>query len=82
MTRLEQARRIETSLMSERKKRMNEKSHDMLYVTSINVGSVVYLYQPVVVTGKNSKLSLPFIQIYTYVCVGKVTINWLKVGFI
>ena len=28
-----------------------------MYVQSINVGSVVYLYQPVVVTGKSSKLS-------------------------
>ena len=72
MTRLEQARRIATSLMSERKKHMNDRSNDMTYVPSINVGSVVYLYQPVVVTGK----------IYTYVYVGKVTINWLKIGFI
>ena len=61
MARLEQARRIATSLMSERKKRLNDRSNDMSYVPSINVGSVVYLYQPVVVTGNSSKLSLAWI---------------------
>ena len=52
MTILEQARCIATSLMNECKKCMNDRSNDMSYVPSINVRSVVYLYQPAVFTGK------------------------------